>query len=137
MRNAEWGRSNRECRGLSPDIQGAISKTSPPLTDSLDQAIVLLMSSDPKPDRHIPTTASKRPVALSDPNRPDISEQGLELQRWVKGIPPPEAKLVSSKRLDFHWKFLKTIPETSLRFRDHGMSVSRPLSMSSSTSRNT
>lgn len=59
------------------------------LAQLIDEIVVLLVSANPKSDNEITMTARQRAVVGSDSNRPNVSEEGFEMQRWMKLIALP------------------------------------------------
>jgi hypothetical protein len=73
------------------------------LTESFDEVVVLLVSSDPKPHRQITFPTCESTIAVSNSNRPDVPDKRLELHRRMEGIPQPELKLFSRETLGVSW----------------------------------
>lgn len=64
------------------------------------EVVVFFMCADPEPDNELAIATRKRSIMISDPHRPDVNAERLELHRRVKRIPLPEPEFISRETLD-------------------------------------
>jgi hypothetical protein len=66
----------------------------------LDEAVVVFVRADPKPDDEIALFLRNSSIVISDSCGPDVSDKRFELHRRMKRITQPKLKLFSRETLD-------------------------------------
>lgn len=86
------------------------------------EAVVLLVRANPEPGDHVALAHTQRAVVIANTNDADAVPPLFEPQRRVIWIAPPERVFITRELLDTWWQRVEVLPETRVRFADHGKS---------------
>ena len=64
------------------------------------EIVIIFVRTDPKPHDEIAVLLCDRAIMIADSHRPDVSDKGLEMQRWMERVTKPQLKLFPGETLD-------------------------------------
>jgi hypothetical protein len=72
-------------------------------TQLSNEVVVVFVCANPKPDDKLTMLLCKSAIVIADSDRPDVSNERLELHRRVERVTNPQLKLLSRETLHVSW----------------------------------